>query len=71
MAQSQAMGALPILYAATSLEIKGGEYVGPDGFLGQRGYPFKGFSSQRSHDETTARLLWEVSEELSGVKYGI
>ena len=71
MAQSQEMGALPILYAATRPEIEGGEYIGPDGFLGQRGYPFKGFSSHRSHNETVARRLWDVSEELSGIKYGI
>jgi len=35
MAQSQEMGALPTLYAATSPEIQGGEYIGPEG--GERG----------------------------------
>jgi len=71
MAQSQAMGALPILYATTHPEVEGGEYISPDGFLGQRGYPFKGFSSRRSHNETIAQRLWEVSEEMTGVKYDI
>jgi NAD(P)-dependent dehydrogenase (short-subunit alcohol dehydrogenase family) len=71
MAQSPEMGALPILYAATEPEIKGGEYIGPDGFLGQRGYPHKASSSQRSHDEDTALHLWEVSEELTQLKFNI
>lgn len=69
MAQSQEMGALPTLYAATSPEIQGGEYIGPDGFLGQRGYPKAAQSSKRSHDVATAKRLWEVSEEITGVRF--
>jgi NAD(P)-dependent dehydrogenase (short-subunit alcohol dehydrogenase family) len=71
MAQSQEMGALPILYAATSPEIQGGEYIGPDGFLGQRGYPHKARSSGRSHDQDTAQRLWEVSKELTGIQFDL
>jgi NAD(P)-dependent dehydrogenase (short-subunit alcohol dehydrogenase family) len=67
---SPQMAALSILYAATHPEIEGGEYISPDGFLGQRGYPFKGFSSRHSHNEAIAQRLWDVSEKLSGVKYG-
>ena len=69
MAQSQEMGALPTLYAATSPEIKGGEYIGPDGFLAQRGYPHKARSSPASHNTETARRLWQVSEEVTGIRY--
>jgi len=69
MAQSQEMGALPTLYAATNPEIQGGEYVGPDGFLGQRGYPKVTQSSKKSYDEVAAKRLWKVSEELTGVRY--
>ena len=36
--QSDEMGALPTLYAATQ-DIPGGSYVGPDGFAEQRGHP--------------------------------
>jgi len=71
MAQSQEMGALPTLYAATSPEIKGGEYIGPDGFLAQRGYPHKARSSARSYDPETAQHLWQASEELSGVQFDV
>ena len=69
MAQSQEMGALPSLYAATSPDIEGGEYIGPDGFLGQRGYPQKARSSGSSYDPATAQRLWEVSEEITGVHF--
>jgi NAD(P)-dependent dehydrogenase (short-subunit alcohol dehydrogenase family) len=68
-AQSQEMGALPTLYAAVSPEIRGGEYIGPDGFLGQRGYPIQTRSSRRSYDEKLAQRLWEVSEQATGVSY--
>jgi NAD(P)-dependent dehydrogenase (short-subunit alcohol dehydrogenase family) len=71
MAQSQEMGALPILYAATSPALRGGEYIGPDGFLGQRGYPHKTWSSPSSHSLETARRLWEVSEQLTGIQLSL
>jgi len=71
MAQSQEMGALPTLYAATSPDIRGGEYIGPDGFLGQRGYPHQANSSGRSKDEAVARRLWQVSEEMTGIEFSI
>lgn len=71
MAQNQEMGALPTLYAATSPDIRGGEYIGPDGFLGQRGYPHEASSSFLSQDEDTARRLWEVSEGLTQIQFNI
>lgn len=71
MAQSQEMGALPTLFAATSPQIHGGEYVGPDGFMELRGHPHITKSSQASYDEETARKLWEVSEKLTGMEFKI
>jgi len=71
MAQSQEMGALPTLFAATNPEVRGGEYIGPDGFLGQRGYPHKAQSSGRSDDQSTAQRLWEISEELTKVRFNL
>jgi NAD(P)-dependent dehydrogenase (short-subunit alcohol dehydrogenase family) len=67
LAQSDQMGALPILYAGTVPGLPGGSYVGPDGFFEQRGYPRLVDSSRTSKDPSTARRLWEVSEELTGV----
>lgn len=68
-AQSAAMGALPTLYAATAPDVRGGDYVGPLGALGMRGAPGKAASNARSHDMAVAARLWQVSEQLTGVRY--
>jgi len=67
--QDAAMGALPVLRAATDPSVLGGQYYGPGGFLGLRGYPKLAASSRRSHDEAVQRRLWAVSEELTGVTF--
>jgi NAD(P)-dependent dehydrogenase (short-subunit alcohol dehydrogenase family) len=69
LAQSAAMGALPTLYAATAPAVVGGDYIGPDGFLEQWGYPKKTTSNARSHDRTVAKKLWDLSEKLTSVRY--
>ncbi|WP_339104910.1 oxidoreductase [Haloterrigena salinisoli] len=69
LAQSAEMGALPTLYAATAPEAEGGAYYGPGGFKNMRGAPERQASSDRSYDEETARRLWDVSSELTGVTY--
>ncbi|MGO9386322.1 MAG: SDR family NAD(P)-dependent oxidoreductase [Mycobacterium sp.] len=69
--QSAAMGALPTLRAATDPAVQGGQYYGPDGFLEQRGHPKIVQSSAQSHDEELQRRLWAVSEELTGVSFGV
>lgn len=69
IAQSARRGALPTLYAATALEVSSGDYIGPDGFREFNGYPKKVASNKHSHDQAVAARLWEVSEELTGVKY--
>jgi hypothetical protein len=68
-AQSAAMGALPTLYAATSPEIFGSEYIGPDGVAELWGHPKKVNPSSAAKDTTVAAKLWEVSEELTKVHY--
>jgi NAD(P)-dependent dehydrogenase (short-subunit alcohol dehydrogenase family) len=65
-AQSDEMGALPILYAATQ-DLPGNSYVGPDGFQEGRGYPRLVGRSTAAGDAETARRLWELSEQLTGV----
>lgn len=69
--QSPPMGALPTLRAATDPQVTGGQYYGPDGWQQQRGYPILVRSSRQSHDEDLQRRLWAVSEELTGVTYGV
>ena len=68
-AQSAAMGALPTLYAATAPNMNGCDYIGPVGFFGMRGAPGKVKSSGRSHDAQLAARLWQVSQDLTGVRY--
>jgi len=67
-AQPARMGALTTLYAAT-MDIPGGTYIGPNWPGEMRGYPHRVQSSARSHDAETARRLWELSEQLTGVMY--
>ncbi|HEU0023894.1 MAG TPA: oxidoreductase [Thermoleophilaceae bacterium] len=69
VAQSEEMGALPQLYAATAPGLEGGTYVGPDGFAEQRGHPEPVSPSRAARDEDVARRLWEVSEEMTGVRF--
>jgi NAD(P)-dependent dehydrogenase (short-subunit alcohol dehydrogenase family) len=68
-AQSAEMGALPTLYAATVADLPGGAYVGPDGPFERGGHPRLVGTSYAARDLDTARRLWEVSEELTGVRY--
>jgi NAD(P)-dependent dehydrogenase (short-subunit alcohol dehydrogenase family) len=67
--QSDAQGALPSLYAATVPDLPSGTYVGPSGIFEGRGHPKIVSASKAAHDEATARRLWEVSEQLTGVTY--
>ncbi|MGH3729120.1 MAG: oxidoreductase [Micromonosporaceae bacterium] len=69
LAQDDEQGALPSLYAATAPDLPGGSYVGPDGWMELRGYPTVVKPSRAARDPDTARRLWHVSEELTGVRY--
>ena len=71
LAQRAAIGALGTLRAATDPAVHGGEYYGPVRWRGERGYPERISSSERSHDEGAQRRLWQESERLTGVRYAI
>jgi len=71
LSQTPAMGALPTLRAATDPGVLGGQYYGPGGFLGARGYPELAESSRQSHDTAIQRRLWTVSEQLTGVTFPV
>ena len=66
--QSPAMGALPLLYAATQ-DLPSGSYVGPDGRGETTGYPTLVGRSTKAQDAAVAQQLWLVSERLTGVSY--
>ncbi len=68
-AQPACMGALPVLYAVSSPDARGGDLIGPGGWLGLRGYPVRMQAEKGGSDLVVAERLWEVSEEMTGVRY--
>jgi NAD(P)-dependent dehydrogenase (short-subunit alcohol dehydrogenase family) len=68
IAQDRDAGALPTLYAAVQ-DLPGASYVGPDGMFETRGAPTLVGRSTAASDPATARRLWTVSEELTGVTF--
>jgi NAD(P)-dependent dehydrogenase (short-subunit alcohol dehydrogenase family) len=69
--QSDDRGAWPILYAATSPQAHGGGYYGPDGIAEIKGTPVEVKPKPHALDPATGKLLWEVSETLTGVRYDV
>lgn len=67
--QPSAMGALPQLRAAVDLQVKGGEFYGPNGRKQMKGYPVVVSSNETANDKEIARRLWEVSAKITGVKF--
>ena len=57
--------------ASIDTEAQSGDYFGPDGFQEWRGFPVKVESNKLSHNMEIAGKLWEVSEELTGIKFKI
>jgi NAD(P)-dependent dehydrogenase (short-subunit alcohol dehydrogenase family) len=68
LAQSEAKGALPLLYAATE-DVPGASYAGPSGFQEGRGSPTLVGMTRYASDPDSARRLWEESERLTGVTF--
>jgi NAD(P)-dependent dehydrogenase (short-subunit alcohol dehydrogenase family) len=62
-------GTLPTLRAAVDPEANTGDYYGPDGWQGWRGYPVKVQSNELSKNKEIAARLWTVSEELTGITF--
>ncbi|MFC9029837.1 oxidoreductase [Streptomyces arboris] len=69
LAQRPDTGALPQLYAATAPGVRGGELIGPDGRGELRGGPTRVPLAPVATDAETGRRLWEVSEELTDVRF--
>ncbi len=68
-AMKQEQGALPTLRAALDETANSGDYFGPDGWQERRGYPIIVQPNTLAKDETIAKKLWAVSEELTNVKF--
>ncbi|WP_199044057.1 oxidoreductase [Glycomyces salinus] len=69
--QSSEVGALPQLYAATDPHAESGQYFGPDGRREFKGHPKPVQPVAAAKDPETAKRLWDLSEELTGVRFGL
>jgi NAD(P)-dependent dehydrogenase (short-subunit alcohol dehydrogenase family) len=67
LAQTAGEGARPVLRAATDPTVEGGTYYGPRSR--RPGSAVRVRSSKRSHDPAVAERLWDVSEQLTSVRF--
>jgi NAD(P)-dependent dehydrogenase (short-subunit alcohol dehydrogenase family) len=67
LAQDAEHGALPTLYAAVAA-VPGNSFAGPGGLTGMRGAPKLVGRTAAAADGELARRLWDVSEELTGIR---
>lgn len=70
MAQDIKMGVLPMLYAMTAEDAKGGAFYGPRRF-NLRGYAAEKTANKDAYDAAALKRFWEMSKELTGVTYPI
>ncbi len=70
IAQDERGGALPTIYAAVA-DVPGNSFAGPGGFMEQRGPAKLVGRSRAAQDADSARRLWDLSEELTGVRFGL
>ncbi|MCW2544037.1 MAG: hypothetical protein JWM40_1589 [Frankiales bacterium] len=68
LAQSDAQGAWPQLYAATMPDVLGDDYYGPH-LLELRGHPKKCDRTSKAKSRADAARLWQVAQELTKVSY--
>lgn len=71
MGQTVEEGAWPLLYALASPEAQDGGYYGPQGKGERTGLPGDAGLPEAASDHTLAKRLWAISEEMTGVKYGL
>ena len=62
-------GTLPTLRAAIDDNAQSGEYYGPGGFMEMKGAPVAVKSNDLSYNEGNAKLLWDLSEKMTGIKF--
>ncbi len=70
IAQDEDGGALPTLYAAVA-DVPGDSFAGPAGSWSSGARPSSSAAPRPLGDEQVARRLWDVSEQLTGVRFGL
>ncbi|MET8546069.1 oxidoreductase [Kitasatospora sp. NPDC004799] len=71
LAQTPARAARAQLHAATAPDARSGDMYAPSGIGELRGTPARTDPAPRAQDEALGRRLWDVSQELSGVRFTI
>jgi NAD(P)-dependent dehydrogenase (short-subunit alcohol dehydrogenase family) len=67
--QGPDQGVLPTLRAAFDDHAKSGDYYGPSKFFEMQGSPVIVKSNELSHSKEAAQKLWEVSEQMTNIRY--
>ena len=65
--QKTPQGALPSIRACTDINVKSGDYYGPDGLFAVRGYPVLEKSTKRSHLKQQQDILWDYSVKITNL----
>jgi NAD(P)-dependent dehydrogenase (short-subunit alcohol dehydrogenase family) len=71
LGQATATGALPTLYAATVPKVENGALIGPSHVFQLFGPPTVVRPNRRARNAGDAARLWEISEELTEVRYSV
>ena len=69
ISQSADKAALPSLLAATGRGVANGSYWGPSGFMSLKGAPGPAAIPKQAKDVIAASKLWQLGENLTGVRY--
>lgn len=69
LAQNAEQGVLNQLYAATAEGLRGGAFIGPDGFREMRGSPSLVHPLPAATDPVLAARFWQLSEDLSQLTF--
>lgn len=67
--QPAEQGALSTLFAATAPTVQGGAYYGPNKMGETRGFPAVAVIPKQALDKKASARLWEVSQELTQIKF--
>ena len=71
IAQGKDSGAVPLVHASVTDDVRSGEYWGPDGWFQLRGRATVVPAEPRAHDRLEAARLWTASERASGVTFAL
>jgi hypothetical protein len=69
--QPAEVGALSLVYAAASPDVRPGGYYGPDRLFGMRGLPAPAKAARIASDPALMNETWSASEHSTGIHFAI